>query len=230
MAEAWATLADVKLYYEHDWKGAEENFRRAMELNPSLAMNHYHYAWYLALFSRMDEAIAEHKRAQELDPLTPLHTAWLGGLYYMAGRYDDAIAEAQKCLRLKDNYGLGWLVTGRAYQGKKMYPEAIAAHRKAAAINPAWKGDLGVSYALAGRTAEARAIRAQLELVPLTPFGAVQLARLAAALGDNDKALEYLQHEPSHAWAPWARVGVVYEPLRRDPRFKALLRKWNLPE
>ena len=77
LAEGHAALADVKLYYEWDWDGAEQAFKRAMELNSSLAMNHYHYAWYHALFGRLDEAIAEHKRAQALDPLRPLHTAWL---------------------------------------------------------------------------------------------------------------------------------------------------------
>ncbi len=230
LADAYATLADVKTYYERDWKGAEENFRRAMELNPSLAMNHYHYAWYLALFSRFDEAIAEHKRAQELEPLVPLHTDWLGGLYWHVGRYDDAIAEARKSLKRDEKDELGWLITGDAYAGKKMYPEAIAAHTKAVAINPDWKYALARSYALAGRTAEAKAIRAELESLPLTSFGAWGLAIVATALGDNAKALEYLAYRPDHAWIPWARVDPEFEPLRRDPRFKDFLRKYNLPD
>ncbi len=230
LADAYATLADVKSYYERDWKGAEENFLRAMELNPSLAMNHYHYAWYLALFSRFDEAIAEHKRAQELDPLTPLHTAWLGGLYWCVGRYDDAIAEARKCLKLNGDDELGWLITGFGYAGKKMYTEAIDAHRKAVAVDPDWKYALARTFALAGRTAEARAIRGELESQPLTSFGAWGLAITATALGDNDKALEYLRYEPAHGWIPWARVDPEFEPLRRDPRFKGFLRKYNLPD
>jgi hypothetical protein len=111
-----------------------------------------------------------------------------------------------------------------------MYPEAIAAHRKAVAINPGWKYALGRTYALAGRTAEAQAIRAELESQPLTPFGAWGLAIVTTTLGDNDKALEYLRYEPAHGWIPWARVDPEFEPLRRDPRFKDLLRKWGLPD
>ncbi len=230
LAEGYANMADVKLYYERDWKGAEQNFKRAMELNPSLAMNHYHYAWYLALMRRMDEAIVEHKRAQELDPLTPLHTAWLGGLYWMEGQYDKAIAEAKKCLKMKNEYGLGWLVTGFGYVGKGMYEEAIAAHRKAVEINPCWKYALGRTYAMAGRKDEARKILAELEKEEPSPFGAWALAIMYTALGENDKAFQWLNYQPTHGWIPWFSVDPEFYPLRADPRFKELVRKWDLPE
>jgi TolB-like protein/tetratricopeptide (TPR) repeat protein len=229
LAEAIADLADVKLYYERDWKGAEQYFLRAMELNPSLPWNHYHYAWYLALFGRSDEAIKEHKRAQELDPLTPIHTGWLGGLYCGAGQYDKAIAEAQKCIRMKNEYGLGWLIMGKGYAGKGMYKEAIAAHLKAVEINPSWKYALGQTYALAGQNDEARKILAELLKEPPSAFNAHSLAVLYAALGDRDNAFKWLAYEPSHAWTPWFRVDPFFFALRSDPRFKEMLRKFNLP-
>ena len=78
MPEAVGYLADVALYSEWDWMRAEELFTRALALNPSVASTQYHYAWYLALFDRQDEAIAAHKRARDLDPLVPGNTAWLG--------------------------------------------------------------------------------------------------------------------------------------------------------
>ena len=71
-------VAEVALYHDWDWEEAESLFKRALDLNPSLAMTHYHYARYLALFDRLDEAIEEHKLARDLDPLRALHTAWLG--------------------------------------------------------------------------------------------------------------------------------------------------------
>jgi serine/threonine protein kinase/Flp pilus assembly protein TadD len=230
LAEGYANIADVKLYYERDWKGAGQNFKRAMELNPSLAMNHYHYAWYLALMRRMDEAIVEHKRAQELDPLTPLHTAWLGGLYWMEGQYDKAIAEAKKCLKLNDNYALGLLITGFGYAGKGMYEEAIAAHRKAVEINPEWKYALARTYAMAGRKDEARKILVEYEKEESSAFGAWALAIMYTALGENDKAFQWLNYQPTHGWLPWFSVDPEFYPLRTDPRFKELVRKWNLPE
>ncbi len=64
LADAHAAMAEVKMYYEWDWAGAEREFRRANELNPNLAQNHYHYAWFLALHGRLDEAIVEHERAR----------------------------------------------------------------------------------------------------------------------------------------------------------------------
>ncbi len=230
LAEGYAVLGDVGIYYERDWKGAEANFKRAMELNPSLAMNHYHYAWYLDLFGRLDEAIYEHKRAQELDPLTPMQTAWLAELYRQNGQPDKAIEEAGKCFKLVPNFWLSWLITGRGYADKGMFEEAIAAHRKAVATAANRKGELGAIYARAGRKDEARAILVELEKETPTPNGAYGLAKLYAALGEKDKAFQWLSYEPSAATQPWFRVTDVFYPLRDDPRFKQLLRKLNLPD
>jgi TolB-like protein/Flp pilus assembly protein TadD/predicted Ser/Thr protein kinase len=230
LAEGYAVLGDVGIYYERDWKGAEANFKRAMELNPSLAMNHYHYAWYLDLFGRLDEAIYEHKRAQELDPLTPMQTAWLADLYRQNGQPDKAIEEAEKCFRLVPNFWLSWLITGRSYADKGMFEEAVAALRKVIAAAPGFKFDLGVVYARAGRKDEARAILAELEKETPTPFGAWGMANLYAALGEKDKAFQWLNYEPSHFTQPWFRVLSTFYPLRDDPRFNQLLRKLNLPE
>jgi serine/threonine-protein kinase len=230
LAEGYAIIADIKTYCERDWKGAEQNFRRAMELNPSLALNHYHYAWYLALMRRMDEAIAEHKRAQELDPMTPPHTAWLGGLYWYDGQYDKAIAEAQKCFKMREVSALGLLITGYGYAGKGMYEEAIDAHRKLVEVTPRFKYALGRTYALAGKKDEAQKILAELEKEEPSPFGAWALAIMFASLGEKDKAFQVLAYEPTHAWIPWFSVDPQFYPLRDDPRFKELERKFNLPE
>jgi len=230
LAEGHAALADVKLYYEWDWEGAEQSFLRADELNPNLAMNHYHYAWYRALFGRLDEAIEEHKRAQELDPLTPLHTAWLGELYYWRGQYEEAIDEARKSLELDPDFPIGWLVLGRVYVAKGMYEEAIAAHQKLVEVAPRRRWNLGCTYALAGRRDEALKILAELEKEEATPFGAWGLASLYTALGEKDEAFRWLAYEEPHAFVPWVRVLPLFEPLWDDPRFKDLLRRMNLPE
>ncbi|MCK4961791.1 MAG: tetratricopeptide repeat protein, partial [Anaerolineales bacterium] len=155
LVEGHAAMAMIKTYHEWDWVGAEKAFQRALELNPSEAMTHYHYAWYLALFGRLDEAIVEHKRARELDPLNPLHTAHLGTLYWMGERYEEAIDEARKSLELNPDFPVGWKVLGYAYAKKGMYEEAIAAHQKLAEIAPRQKYALGCTYALAGRRDEA---------------------------------------------------------------------------
>lgn len=232
LAEAHAALADVKLYMEWDWQGAEQAFQRANELNPSLAMNHYHYAWYLALFDRWEEAVAEHKRAQQLDPLTPLHVLWLGGLYLYdhLGRYGEALPEAKRALELQPDNPLALLILGMAQAAGGLHEQAIETHQRMVALNPALKWELGLTYAMAGRTQEVRAILDELEAVPATPWTAYGRAMLHAQLGELDEAFEWLDYEPPHAWVPWVRTDPWMRPrLENDPRFLELLERMRLP-
>jgi TolB-like protein/Flp pilus assembly protein TadD len=231
LAETHASFAFITGYYDWDWEASEQAFQRALEINPSLAIAHYHYSWYLVLFDRMDEAIEEHKRAQELDPLTPFHTAWLGGLYWYGGRYEEAIEETRKALELGPKSWSGLYVLGHTYADKGMYEEAIAVFQKAVALYPEeLKYALGRAYELAGRRDEALKILAELEKEEATPFGAWGLASLYTALGEKDEAFRWLNYEHPHAWFPWVRVDPQFVPLRDDPRFKDLLRKMNLPQ
>lgn len=229
LAEAWAALADIKTYLEWDWENAEHAFQRADELNPSMAMNHYHRAWYLIMHGRLEEALASHRRAQELDPLTPLHTVWLPGVYLYGGRYRQALEEARKVVQRYPDNAVALFVLGTSAAQVGEYEEAIAAHEKAATINPRWRFALGRSYALAGRTKDARRILAELEAERPTSWGAIGLADLHTALGNHDEAFKWLNYEPAHGWLPWSRVNPALVPLRGDPRFEELMRMMNLP-
>jgi TolB-like protein/class 3 adenylate cyclase/Tfp pilus assembly protein PilF len=232
LAEAHAALADVKLYMEWDWEGAEAAFERANELAPSLAMNRYHHAWYLALFSRWEEAIAEHKLAQQLDPLTPLHTLWLGGLYLYSdsSRYGEAIEEAQRALALAPDNTSALMVLGMAYSAAGLHDQAIATQLKMVALEPALEWQLGLSYARAGRMDDVRAIIARLDEQPPTSWTAFGRAVLHAQVGDLDEAFAWLDYEPAHAWVPWTRVDPWLRPkIEHDPRFTAWLERLRLP-
>lgn len=230
LAEAHAAMADVKLYYEWDWQGAEKHFIRANQLNSSLAMNHYHFAWYHALFGRMEEAIREHKRAKELDPFFPLHTAWLGGLYLMDGDADAAIEEALASLEIVPDFPHGLFVLGDAYREKGEFDKAIQQHRRLAEILPRWQWGLGMTYADAGMTEEALAIVAAIEADGVDGFEAMGLSVIYGMLGDIDQAYKWIEFKPNHAWLPWLRTLNYYEPIRQDPRYKAFLENANLPE
>lgn len=228
LPEARAALAQVKYYYERDWQGAGEEFRRANELNPNLARNRYHYAWYLATIGRMDEAIVEHQLARDLDPLTPVHTAWLGGLYYMVGRHDDAIREALAAIELAPRNPHGWMVLGDAYLLKGMAAEAIAAHRHLAEIVPRTGWLLGRTLAATGEQDEARRIAAKLEGGEPNSWDAFGLAALHATLGDTDRAFEWLAFEPPHAWLPGVAGSHWFAGLQGDPRLRQLVERLGL--
>ena len=232
LVEGHAAMALVKTYHEWDWEGAEKAYKHVLELNPSLAFAHYHYAWYLLLFDRMEEAIEEHILAKELDPLNPLHTAWLGDLYRREGRYEKATEEAIRALELNPDFPIGLTVLGNTYADKGMYEEAITVHRKLAEAAPQRRWYLGRTYARAGQRNEALNILAELEKEEMTPTRAYNMARLNTALGEKDEAFRWLEvafeHPPYSL--PWIRVAQWSMPLRDDPRFKDLLRRMNLPD
>ena len=218
------------MYYEWDWTGAEKSFRRALELNPNIAMNHYHYSWYLVLFHRWEEAIAEHKRARELDPLTPVHTAYLAGVYLYQGDDDRAMVEARKAVESFPTAPAAYMVLGRALQNKRQTVEAETMMRRAVQLNPVLtEFELGIMLAERGKSDEARAILAKLLAQPPTPWSVWSLSQLYIALGDHDSAFTWLSHRPAHAFLPWIRVNPAYKPIRADPRFIKLMNEMHLP-
>jgi serine/threonine protein kinase/Tfp pilus assembly protein PilF len=231
LAEAHLTLAMLNIYSDWDRVGAGQSFRRALELNPSLALAHAHYAFYLEIDGNVDEALAEMYQAQELDPLTPGYPAWQGWLYYWEGQNDKAIEEALKSLELVQDFPIGLYVLGSAYAAKGMYEEAIKAHQKAGEISPAYKWSLGHTYALAGRTDEAHEVAAELESQP-NVWDTWGLAEIYTALGEKDEAFRWLEaaYEQRHPYIQWLRRDSNFIPLQDDPRFNDLAQRLNLIE
>lgn len=233
LAEARAALADVKLYYEWDWTGAERAFRRAKRLNPSMAFNRYHYSWYLALFGRMEEAFEEHRLAKRLDPFTPVHTSGIGHLHLWEGldreSGERAVAVAQDALELDPEAVNALHVLGDAYAAMGEYEDAIRAHQRLVDISPRADWILGVTYAEAGMEAEARRIRDTLKARERNTWNAFGLVVLNSQLGDYDAAFRWLRYEPHHAWVPWVRNAPWTRHLREDPRYHDFLQRLELP-
>jgi TolB-like protein len=112
LAEAHSSLAEVKTYYDHDWLGAEREFQRAIELNPSYSTAYQWYGEYLALMGRHDESIIMGKRALEVDPLSPIVSTNLAGFYWLARQYDEAIERYQKVLEMEPDFMVARLWLG----------------------------------------------------------------------------------------------------------------------
>ena len=233
VALGWAALSHYHTYFGKDWTMAEVAFKRANTLNPNLAENHFHRAWYLALFGRMNEAIEEHKLAQELDPFTPDQTAWLGELYRWVGMYEEGIFQAEKASLMEDdlNYALGMFIRGRIFIDQGKVEEGLELLRLSTEINPGWKY-VGYGPALIknGYIEEGKAILKELEEMPINGYNALLVGVMYADLGDFDKAFEAWSYENKPAWFPWIRVMFVPDEMREDPRYLKLIRDMNLPD
>lgn len=232
LAEAWSALADVRFYADWDWDGAEAAFRRANELNPSIAMNHFHYAWLLLSLNRYDEAVIEHETAKRLDPFTPFQSALLGWAYLYGGDTERAEEQARRTLELAPDQNMGLLVLGAAQQMAGQDEAAIATHERMAEVHPYLRWALGVTYARAGRTEDARQIASEIEAGGVSPLYATGLTALYGALGDVENSYRWLTHEPNHAW----RVAVAIDPIMgvppevlEDPRFDDFMARLDLP-
>jgi tetratricopeptide (TPR) repeat protein len=226
-AEAHAAVAERKLYLENDWEGAEAAFRRALELNPSLPGTHAHYAWYLNLFDRQDEAVAEMERAVEVDPLTPLWAAWLSDIHAFGGDFEAAEEAARQALEVDPDFPWSHSSLADALAGQGEFEEAIEI-LEATPPNPYRQPALGQYYAASGRIEDARRIAAELAADP-DPLDALALVIVHSALGDDDEAARWLDFEPPHPWVPWLRTWPLLGSFREDARFRARIERLGLP-
>ncbi len=231
IALGWAALSHYHTYFGRDWALAEYAFKRANELDPNLSQNHYHRAWFLALFGRMNEAIEEHKRAQQLNPFEPLNTGWLGELYRLVGLYDEGLIEAEKAAQMEGEYALSMFIKGRIFIDQGKVEEGLESLKGACEIHPGWKF-IGYGPALiqTGHLEEGKAIIEELENKNLNGFRALCLAIMYAELKDFDKTFEYLNYKDQHGWFPWIRIMFLTDDIRMDPRFLKIIRDMNLPD
>ena len=233
LALGWAALSHYHTYFGKDWALAEYAFERANTLNPNLAYNHYHRAWYLALFGRMNEAIEEHKLAQEIDPFTPDQTAWLGELYRWVGMYEEGINQTEKASLMEDdlNYALGMFIRGRIFIDQGKVEEGLELLRQSSEINPGWKYvGLGPALLKNGFMKEGNMILKELEEMPKSGFSSLFIGVMYAYKGDFDKSFEAWNYENKPAWFPWIRVMFLPDEIKKDPRFLKLIRDMNLPD
>ena len=236
VAEAHDALSEAKML-EWDYDGSRQSIERAIELNPNLPEVRVHNAWNLAIYGTEAEAIAEMRRGVELDPLSPLYNAWLGGLYWEYARYDEAVAAAEKAIELQPDFPVALYVLGLAYADKGQHEKAIAVHKRALQLYPnrSYSWVLARTYAVAGRTEEARKILRSVEAGrPVEPVHPWFIAAAYGSLGDYEKAMEWLEkaYEARSLFLPSLKrdrsAGLDLRPLKKHPRYNALLRRVNL--
>ncbi|HEX8560424.1 MAG TPA: protein kinase [Pyrinomonadaceae bacterium] len=236
LAEAHAAHGLALLTHATQWRAAEEHFRRAIALNPSYTQSHAHYACQLAMEGRFDESVAEARRACELDPLNPFNFYFLAWCLYQARRFDEATAEARKLLQSEPRYGSARFVLSWTLRRAGAFDESVAEARRALELLgeiPMLSASLACAYAAAGRAREARRLLAELRAQAadehfVTPY---HRALVHLQLGERGTALDLLEEavEESDPWVVWLGVEPQLDPLRSDPRFRALLARTKNP-
>ena len=234
LAEAHVSLANARFFYDWDWVGAEDEFKRALAINPGYSDAHQMYGYYVSSKGRSDEALREMQQAQVLDPLSLPKITAVGEVLYMARRYDEAIAAYQKTLGMDPNSGFAYWALGRAYLEKGMYADAIAAFQKALPLSgdsPDESASLGCAYARSGRKAEARKIIDELKEQSKRRYIAPSvIAAIYADLGEKDEGFIWLDkaYEEHDFILVLLKVEPMFDKLRSDPRFTALLKRVGL--
>ncbi len=196
LAEAHAALGYIKFRIDWDWKGAEKEFKRAIELKPSYATAHEWYALFLAVHVRLDEALSEIQIAYQLDPLSLSVNNGLARIYHFRNETDKAINQIDKTLALDSNYAEGYFSVGMTYYKTNEYEKSVAALKKAinlAKRRPVMLAVLGAVYAKIGNTDEAKKLLAELELPPLNNDKLYGIAVIKSNLGQMDEALNILE-------------------------------------
>ena len=231
LAEAYTALAWTRTVYEWEWKGGEEAYQRAIELNPGYAPAHHWYGMYLTIIRRHDEAITETKKAMEFDPLSLIINSDMAWVLHRAREYDLAIAQCHKTLSIDPHFSVAHWNLGQNYHQKGMYKEAIIEFQKAIDFsggNPVFWTDLGHTYAVSGNRKKAFEILARLNQFSKTRYILPHLpAIIYIGLGDKDQALEWLEKacKDRTDFIIEANVDPKLDSLRTDSRFKALLNR-----
>jgi TolB-like protein/DNA-binding winged helix-turn-helix (wHTH) protein len=248
LAEAHASMGNILHNYDWNWKAAEGEYKRAIELNPNYAMAHHLYAHLLIQTGHTQESLAEAHRALELDPYSPFVNNGLARQYYLSRQYDKAAAQCLIGLQINPSYFPARIQLALAYEQTGKLPQAISELEQAAGLMagggaPANAGQtpidvpvvhalLGHAYAVSGRKTDALKELSKLQTAAAKRYiPPSYFAILWMGLGDNKQALTWLDRGYKDRSEHMLYLGLepLVDPLHADPRFVSLLKQVGLP-
>jgi TolB-like protein/DNA-binding winged helix-turn-helix (wHTH) protein/Flp pilus assembly protein TadD len=235
MADAHTSLALVKGFYDWDWQGAEQEFRRALDLNPGSAETRTWYGVLLAFLGREEESLAQLQNARELDPLSPMVNNTVGLPLYLSGRYEQALEASRRALQLAPDFYLAYSGLGTTYEEMGQWQEAQAAFERARALDdaPVLLAFLGRIYALKGDRERAQRALEELRRLQRERFvSPYDLAIVYEAVGEKTSALDCLEqaYEQRAEGTMALKVDPRFKRLRGELRYQALLRKMRFEQ
>ncbi|HEY3930193.1 MAG TPA: protein kinase [Candidatus Koribacter sp.] len=210
------------------WAEAEGEYKKTFDLNPNNANAHYFYAFgVLVPLGRLDEALAQYRIALSLDPLSPIINMNYAIALEDAHRYDEALAQYKKLQQQDPNFQPTHFYYSQFMAMRGQFGDAIAELKE---FQGPWIHNNDVSRTYSPDAKGYRQILETSEDAGISTFYA-DIAVSYALLGDRDKALEYL----AKGYGVDPEIGCeirlpAFDPMRSDPRFKALLKKLNLPD
>ena len=218
-------------HFNWEWTAAEQDHKRAIELNPNYANGHNFYASYLMSRGRIEESIAESNRARELDPFSLSISTQRGFLLEQARRYDEAIEQLRSVTAMDPKHYQAYWTLGHTYAANRQFDEAVAASEKAVELSertPGALGILGLAYGLAGRKADAtKVLNELLELNKSRYVTPAALVNVYVGLGDKEQAFVWLEkaYQEGSNYVVWLKVFPLLDPIRSDPRFINLVQR-----
>ncbi len=234
LAEPHAVLGLIKINNEWNWAGAESEFRLAIELDPNYPTAHHWYKELLLYLGRLDEALAEIKQAQELDPLSLIINVNVGDVLYNMRQYDTATDQFKQVLELDPDFMFAHYALGNVYEVQGEFDKAIVEYqeaRKLVGSSSLVLSDLGRAYARTGRRSDAvRILDGLFESLRRGDPVSFDIAQIYFGLGDKDKTFEWLEkaYLKRSFGLLYLKMQPLWDGLRSDPRFTALLKKMGL--
>jgi adenylate cyclase len=238
-AGAHEALAVARYTIDCDWAGSEEEFRRALELDPDRANTHAYFAHLLVFTGRPDEAVPHSERAVELDPFNALFHSLCAATLYMDRRYDDALAAARTALEIQPGEGISHDAVYDSLYAKATRDEDLALQRGRIAHDPELAAAFDQGLAKGGSRGAMRAVAELLAArweesggAPGPGGGPFYIGMWYNFAGEYDRQIDWLEEafevrDPNLPYiAPWP----TSDALRSDPRFQDLLRRMNLPQ
>jgi TolB-like protein/Flp pilus assembly protein TadD len=227
-ADAHTVLGDTTYEMDRDWRAAEREFKRAIELNPGYATAHQRYSLFLSRMGRSEESQAEIRRAQALDPLSLIISGGVGWRLLWGHRYDEAVEQLHNALELDPHFGRAHMYLGWAYEAKANFEGAIDELGKAnlSAGGPEVLASLAHAHALGGHSRKAERILKDLEQQSRVSYvPPYYIAVVYAGLGKKQQAFEWLSKscKDQDIELVSLKADLRLDDLRSDPRFHGLL-------
>ena len=235
LAEAHTSLAALLWLHDWQWEEAQREFRRSLDLSPIYPTANHWYAEFVMTMGRHGEVMTRMKKSQKLDPLSLIINVAVGWALYFARRYDEAAEQLRRTVELDPNYPVTYWILGLVLRKTACYEPAVSEGEKGVKLSggsPMMRAALAHSLGCAGRAKEAGQILDDLTRQATQKYVAPYfLAGVHVGLGENDRALEYLEkaYEEHSNWLIYLHIDPSMDGLRDEPRFRDLLRRVSLP-